>query len=584
MKRYLKSKKVFAMLITIAMMISLIPLTVSAASSDEIELSFKNPPVSALYKEDLIFSIDFEMNSYVTDSYRMTTPHLSVNGESLSLAEDDFKYTNEVISVLDPEGTLDGYVVLHVPNSLCKAGQDLNVEFSVSGSIVQGQGDPIETTVARTTIHLFGPAELTFDANGGVCDTTSMMTDEDGYLLDELPDATMEGATFDGWCIYDEADGEYFDVDDGDAFLADATLYAKWILDDLVIDIGTPEAGKTVGDYNTFSIVSPALRRSIDWQTSGRTRNAVEQDLYWFDFVEDISEISSDSILSSDTKLEAGQKYIIITHTFAVNNAFFFVDDEDCSVDLSCGSILGVISFPDGDIGACYFAIEIPKDPTYAVTVTNGKATVSGVPVETAAKDAVVSLIADEAPNGKVFDKWEVVSGSVTLKSAASTTTTFTMPAEKVAVKATYKDAPTPDPTEYKITAGAGSSYTKGSKNPLTIKCDGALDLFTGIEVDGKAVSADNYTVVSGSTILTFNISYLEALTDGEHKIKFIYKDGLSNVAVFNILPAPTPTPSSPSPKTGDVADLWMTPAAMALIFAGFVAFGIFERKRKYDK
>ena len=38
---------------------------------------------------------------------------------------------------------------------------------------------------------------------------------------------------------------------------------------------------------------------------------------------------------------------------------------------------------------------------------------------------------------------------------------------------------------------------------------DGALDKLTGIYVDDKLVDAANYTLQSGSTILTFNASYL---------------------------------------------------------------------------
>ena len=41
-----------------------------------------------------------------------------------------------------------------------------------------------------------------------------------------------------------------------------------------------------------------------------------------------------------------------------------------------------------------------------------------------------------------MFDKWEVVSGSIALADANSATTTFTMPAGAVSVKATYKAAP----------------------------------------------------------------------------------------------------------------------------------------------
>lgn len=73
---------------------------------------------------------------------------------------------------------------------------------------------------------------------------------------------------------------------------------------------------------------------------------------------------------------------------------------------------------------------------TYKVTVTNGAGSGDYAEGET------VTITANAAPADKVFDKWEVVSGSIILADANSATTTFTMPAGEVSVKATYKDAP----------------------------------------------------------------------------------------------------------------------------------------------
>jgi len=79
----------------------------------------------------------------------------------------------------------------------------------------------------------------------------------------------------------------------------------------------------------------------------------------------------------------------------------------------------------------------------YNITVTDGKATVgAGTPITKATMGTTVTLTANAAPSGKVFDKWEVVSGGITLAEANSATTTFTMPASAVSVKATYKNAP----------------------------------------------------------------------------------------------------------------------------------------------
>lgn len=91
---------------------------------------------------------------------------------------------------------------------------------------------------------------------------------------------------------------------------------------------------------------------------------------------------------------------------------------------------------------------EEPVAAEYTLTVNNG--TGDG---KYAAKSEV-TIKADAAPEGKVFDKW-VTSNGGTFADAASATTTFTMPGNDVTVTATYKDAPTtpnepsdPDDTE----------------------------------------------------------------------------------------------------------------------------------------
>ena len=79
----------------------------------------------------------------------------------------------------------------------------------------------------------------------------------------------------------------------------------------------------------------------------------------------------------------------------------------------------------------------------YDITVTDGKATIgAGTEISKAAEGTTVTLTANDAPADKVFDKWVVESGDITLVDANSATTTFTMLAGAVSVKATYKNAP----------------------------------------------------------------------------------------------------------------------------------------------
>ena len=88
-----------------------------------------------------------------------------------------------------------------------------------------------------------------------------------------------------------------------------------------------------------------------------------------------------------------------------------------------------------------FYAIWESKE--YSIIVTDGKATIgAGSEISKAAQGTTITLTANAAPDGKVFDKWVVESGSATLEDANSETTTFIMPDSEVSVKATYKNAP----------------------------------------------------------------------------------------------------------------------------------------------
>ena len=95
------------------------------------------------------------------------------------------------------------------------------------------------------------------------------------------------------------------------------------------------------------------------------------------------------------------------------------------------------------DCGETRF-VKNPTVPGYTVTVIKGTASVAaGAPItDKIEQNTVVTVKADAPETGKVFDKWVVLEGNVTLADATKATTTFTMPAGAVKLEATYKDAP----------------------------------------------------------------------------------------------------------------------------------------------
>ena len=104
------------------------------------------------------------------------------------------------------------------------------------------------------------------------------------------------------------------------------------------------------------------------------------------------------------------------------------------------GSVISGTTY-EVSLDTTFYAIWETKE--YSIIVTDGKATIgAGSEISKAAQGTPITLTANAAPDGKVFDKWVVESGSATLEDANSETTTFIMPDSEVSVKATYKAIP----------------------------------------------------------------------------------------------------------------------------------------------
>ena len=152
------------------------------------------------------------------------------------------------------------------------------------------------------------------------------------------------------------------------------------------------------------------------------------------------------------------------------------------------------------------------KADEYNVTVTDGKATV-GVSTDVISKaevGATVTLTANAAPSGQVFDKWEVVSGSITLDDAKSATTTFPMPAGDVSVKAPYKAAPVTLSSIAITTAPAKTTYTAGESFNKTGM------VVTATYSNGSTATVTDYTVSPSAALTTSNTSGTISYTEGD--------------------------------------------------------------------
>ena len=208
-------------------------------------------------------------------------------------------------------------------------------------------------------------------------------------------------------------------------------------------------------------------------------------------------------------------KQITDTDTVTIKASDIAADaNTPASIDLSACKIWLEATDTDGMIYA------INATNVYALTVTNGSGTGEYE------QGATVTITADTATSGQQFKEWEVVSGTITLADSMRETTTFTMPAEAVSVKANYEVIPV---TEYTITSTTGAN---GSISPSgTVKvASGGSQTFTitpamGYEIDTLKVDG---SAVSSVTSYTFNN------VDKAHTIEATFKKKQS--------PEPTPT------------------------------------------
>jgi hypothetical protein len=159
----------------------------------------------------------------------------------------------------------------------------------------------------------------------------------------------------------------------------------------------------------------------------------------------------------------------------------------------------------------------------FALGITNGT---GGGEYE---ENDIVTITAEEAPEGYEFDEWVIESGDITLANANSASTTFTMIAGAVEVTATYKLLPEEIYTvdeQFGAWTGAGDATAE-------IAADHTK--FVKLMLNGAEVSSSNYTVTEGSTVITLKESYLKTLSNGTHNFVAMFDGGVSGTITLTV-------------------------------------------------
>ena len=351
-------------------------------------------------------------------------------------------------------------------NTKCEKGTAIS-----SWNNYAGEYDAVSNTTVLKFVHE-GPAPTTytvsFDANGG----TGTMADVTGisgeYTLPANGFTAPSGKQFKAWSVggVEKAAGDKITV------TANTTVTAVWEAVEYNVTVtggtasvgaGTPITKATMGTTVTLTANAAPTGKVFDkWEVVSGGITLADANSATTTFTMPAGAVSVKATYTTyiTVNLAAGEgsgtmEPIIIKNTYG----YFSLTAPKCTFTAPANKVFDKWQFSKDDSylkpgdtktiwssadGATLTAIWKDAPVTeYDITVTDGKATVgAGTPITKATMGTTVTLTANAAPTGKVFDKWEVVSGGITLADANSATTTFTMPAGAVSVKATYKNAP----------------------------------------------------------------------------------------------------------------------------------------------
>lgn len=126
---------------------------------------------------------------------------------------------------------------------------------------------------------------------------------------------------------------------------------------------------------------------------------------------------------------------------------------------------------------------------------------------EVAKAGETVTITANPAPEGKVFDKWTCETAGVTIEfaNATSSPTTFVMPASNIKIQAHFRAVADKPSVEIKVNGGTGAgTYTQGESVTVTAE-DKEGKVFAGWQDESGAIVSTQkeytFTVAEGKTL-----------------------------------------------------------------------------------
>ena len=203
------------------------------------------------------------------------------------------------------------------------------------------------------------------------------------------------------------------------------------------------------------------------------------------------------------------------------------------------------ITLPDEDLAKSTLTFNMPAGnvtftATYLSVAKYEIVVVDGTKDKSPAKAGeTITITANPAKPGKVFDKWTCETAGVTIEfaSATSSKTTFVMPACEITIKAHFRDIEAAPSIEIKVEGGTGGgTYKQGDEVTVTAEDKESKVFKCWKDESGKIVSTEkSYTFkVTGATTLT--AVYEDKPSGGGEITPPAKKDGLSGGQIAGIV------------------------------------------------
>ncbi|WP_120460135.1 polysaccharide lyase family 8 super-sandwich domain-containing protein [Paenibacillus aceti] len=223
-------------------------------------------------------------------------------------------------------------------------------------------------------------------------------------------------------------------------------------------------------------------------------------------------------------------------------------------------TVEGSVTLPEGVLNtnsiSLTTSIEVTVDAEVKYAVDVEKGTGSGNYPE----GATVTIMADSAPVGQVFDRWITENSNVVFKNENESTTTFEMPSEAVTVTALYKDD-TPETTPPTWSENAKLIASSVGRTSLVLSWTTATDdtgvtsykiYKNGIELTQLSGDKTSYTVsgLLSNTTYTFKVEASNAAGKWSYDGPSVTVKTEANSSGGGSVTSPDPKPTEPTTPT----------------------------------